>query len=63
MRLVGHIARMEEMRNAYRMLVGKPEEKKPLRRPRRRWENRIEWIIECHQCLTCFKGLCVYAPR
>jgi len=30
---------MHEMRNAYRILVGKPEGKRPLGRPRRRWEN------------------------
>jgi hypothetical protein len=29
-------------RNAYRLLVGKPEEKRPLRRPRRRWTNNIK---------------------
>jgi hypothetical protein len=33
----GHVARMWEKRNAYRILVGKPEEKRPLRKPRRRW--------------------------
>jgi hypothetical protein len=35
MRWVGHVARMGEQRNAYRILVGKPEEKRPLGRPRR----------------------------
>jgi hypothetical protein len=35
-RWAGHIARMGEERNAYRLLVEKPEEKKPLGRPRRR---------------------------
>jgi hypothetical protein len=33
---------MGEKRNAYRILVGKPEEKRPLERPRRRWVNNIE---------------------
>jgi hypothetical protein len=33
---------MGEKRNAYRILVGKPEDKGPLRRPRRRWVNNIE---------------------
>jgi hypothetical protein len=33
---------MEEMRNVYRILVGKPEGKKPLGRPRRRWEDRLD---------------------
>jgi hypothetical protein len=31
-----------EMRNAYRILDGKPEQKRPLRRPRCRWENNIK---------------------
>jgi hypothetical protein len=34
-------ARMGETRNAYNILVGKPEGKRPLRRPRRRWEDNI----------------------
>jgi hypothetical protein len=33
--------RMEEMRNAYRILVGKPEGKRPLGRPRSRWVDNI----------------------
>jgi hypothetical protein len=36
MRWVGHVARMGEKRNAYRLLVGKPKGKRPLGRPRRR---------------------------
>jgi hypothetical protein len=36
MRWAGHVARMREKRNAYRLLVGKPEGKRPLGRPRRR---------------------------
>jgi hypothetical protein len=36
-RWVGHVARMGEKRNAYRILMGKPEGKRPLGRPRRRW--------------------------
>jgi hypothetical protein len=35
-----------ETRNAYRILVGKPEEKRPLRRPRRRWWTILKWILE-----------------
>jgi hypothetical protein len=35
----GHVARMGENRNAYRLLMGKPEGKRPLGRPRRRWVN------------------------
>jgi hypothetical protein len=37
MKLMGHRAHMGEMRNAYKILVGKLEEKRPLRRPRHRW--------------------------
>jgi hypothetical protein len=38
---VGHVARMGETRNVYRLLVGKPEGKRPLGRPRRRWVDNI----------------------
>jgi hypothetical protein len=41
MRWAGHVARMGEKRNAYRLLVGKPEGKIPLGRPRRRWVDNI----------------------
>jgi hypothetical protein len=41
MRWAGHVARMGETRNAYSILVGKPEGKSPLGRPRRRWEDNI----------------------
>jgi hypothetical protein len=41
MRWAGHAARMGEKRNAYRLLVGKPEGKTPLGRPRRRWVDNI----------------------
>jgi hypothetical protein len=42
MREARHVARMGEKRNAYRILVGKPEEKRPLGRPRRRWVDNIK---------------------
>jgi hypothetical protein len=42
MRWAGHIARMWEKRNAYRILVGKPEGKRPLGIPRRRWVDNIK---------------------
>jgi hypothetical protein len=42
MRWAGHVARMGEKRNAYRILVGKPEGKRPLGRPRRRWADNIK---------------------
>jgi hypothetical protein len=41
MRWTGHAARMGETRNAYRILVGKPEEERPLGRQRRRWVDNI----------------------
>jgi hypothetical protein len=37
---------MREKRNAYRILVGKPEGKRPLGRPRSRWVDNIKWIFE-----------------
>jgi hypothetical protein len=42
MKWAGHVARMGERRNLYRVLVGKPEGKRPLERPRRRWEYGIK---------------------
>jgi hypothetical protein len=42
MRWAGHVARMGETRNAYRILVGKPEGKRQLGRPRRRWVDNIK---------------------
>jgi hypothetical protein len=42
MRWAGHVARMGEERGAYRILVGRPEERRPLGRPRRRWEDNIK---------------------
>jgi hypothetical protein len=41
MKWAGHVARMWEKRNAYWLLVGKPEGKRPLVRPRRRWVDNI----------------------
>jgi transcription termination factor 2 len=38
----GHMARMEEMRNVYRLLVGKPEGKRPLGKPSCRWIDNIK---------------------
>jgi hypothetical protein len=42
MRWAGYVARMGEKRNAYSILVGKPEGKRPLGRPRRRWMDNIK---------------------
>jgi hypothetical protein len=41
-RWAGHVARMGEKRNAYRILVVKPEEKRPTGKPRRRWVDNIK---------------------
>jgi len=39
MKWAGHVASMKERRGAYNVLVGKPEGKRPLGRPRRKWED------------------------
>jgi hypothetical protein len=41
-RWAGHVARMGEGRGVYRVLVGRPEGKRPLGRPRRRWEDNVK---------------------
>jgi hypothetical protein len=52
MRWAGHVARMGEERKVYKVLMGKPERKRQLRRPRRRWEDGIRmdlreigWVV------------------
>jgi hypothetical protein len=45
-RWAGHVARMGEDRDVHRVLVGKPEGKRPLGRPRRRWEDNIKMDIQ-----------------
>ena len=59
MRWAGHVARMGEERGVYRVLVGKPEGKKPLGRSRRRWVDNIiadsnpnggAWMSVCCEC-------------
>jgi hypothetical protein len=42
LRWAGHVARMGERRGVYRALVGNPEGRRPLGRPRRRWEDNIK---------------------
>jgi hypothetical protein len=42
MRWAGHVARMGDGRGVYKVLVGRPEGKRPLGRPRRRWEDDIK---------------------
>ena len=46
MRLAGHVARMGEEMGVYRVLVGKPEGKRPLGRPRRRWVYNIRMDLQ-----------------
>jgi len=46
MRWVEHVARIGERRGVYRVLVGKPEGKRPLVRPRRRWEDNIKMDLQ-----------------
>jgi hypothetical protein len=46
MRWAGHVARMGNDRGVHRVLVGKPEGKRPLGRPRRRWENNIKMDLQ-----------------
>ena len=50
MRWAGHVARMGEGRGVYRVLVGKPEERRPLGRPRRRWEDNIRMDLREVEC-------------
>jgi len=46
MRWVGHVARMGEERGVYRVLVGKPEGRRPLGSPRRRWVGNIRLDLQ-----------------
>ena len=46
MRWAGHVARSGKRRGAYRVLVWIPEEKRSLRRPRRRWEDNIKIYLQ-----------------
>ena len=50
MRWAGHVARMGEGRVVYRVLVGKPEGKRPLGRPRRRWVDNIRMDLQEMGC-------------
>jgi len=48
--MAGHVTRMGEMRGAYRVLVGKPEGKRPLGGPRRRWEDDFKMDLQQVGC-------------
>jgi len=50
LRSAGHVARMGEEMGVYRALVGKPERKKPLGRPRRRWLDNIRTDLQEVEC-------------
>jgi hypothetical protein len=58
MRWAGHVARMGEKRNVYRVLVRKPEGKRPLGRPRHRWMDNIKVdFLEIGLSVVDFIGL------
>jgi len=44
--LVGHVERMEDMKNAYKTFVGKSDGKRPLQTPRRRWKDNIRMDLK-----------------
>ena len=46
LRWSGHVARMEEGRSPFKILTGKPTGKRPLGRPRRRWDDNIRMDLE-----------------
>jgi hypothetical protein len=50
MRWAGHVVRLGEKRGVYGVLVGKPEGKRPLGRPRRPWENIINMDVQEVEC-------------
>jgi hypothetical protein len=50
MRWAGHVARMGEGRGMYRILVGKPEGKRSLGRPRYRWEDNVRMDLQEVEC-------------
>jgi len=50
MRWAGYVARMGEGKDVYKVLVGNPEGKRPLGRPRRRWEDNIKMGLQEVEC-------------
>ena len=46
LRWTGNLARMEEGRSAFKILIGKPTGKRPLGRPRRRWQGNIRMYLK-----------------
>jgi hypothetical protein len=53
MKWAGHVARMGEKRNAYKILVGKPEGKRPLGKARRRWMDNIKICVKRDRMGRC----------
>jgi len=58
MRWPGHVARLEEMINTYKLLVGKSEVERPLRRPRRKWEHNIK--VDLKECGKVWTGFILF---
>jgi hypothetical protein len=53
MRWAGYVARIGEDRGVHKVLVGKPEGKRPLGRPRHRWEDNIKMdLMICYKFMT-----------
>ena len=48
---MGHVARIGDRRGVHRVLVGKPERKRPFRRPRRSWEDDIKIYLQEVGCV------------
>ena len=57
MRWAGHVACMGEERVVYRVLVGKPEGRRPLGRPRHRWADNIRTDLQEVGCVCVWTGL------
>jgi hypothetical protein len=75
MKWAGHVVRMEQERNVYRILMGEPEGKRRLGRPRRRWEDGIrmdlreigwgsvDWIQLAQALVNTVMNLRVLVPQ
>jgi len=57
MRWAGHVARIGDERGVYRVLMGKPEGRRPLGRPRRRWVDNIRMDLQEVGCVGAWTGL------
>jgi hypothetical protein len=54
MRWAGYVARMGDGRGVFRVLVGSPEGKRPLRRPRHKWEDNIKMDLDSRRGMGIF---------